>query len=119
MPVGGSRRYGRDMATDPRAALDEFVRALQRHFDAAAGRVSELDPAVVAAYDELASAFVAYDDVLFDAFDEVTPFDLTEDDDDDDDDDDEPEDDELEDDDQGDDDDGPDQGDGSGAPAPL
>ena len=119
MPVGGSRRYGRDMATDPRAALDEFVRALQRHFDAAAGRVSELDPAVVAAYDELASAFVAYDDVLFDAFDEVTPFDLTEDDDDDDDDDDEPEDDELEDDDQGGDDDGPDQGDGSGAPAPL
>ena len=116
MPVGGSRRYGRDMATDPRAALDEFVRALQRHFDAAAGRVSELDPAVVAAYDELASAFVAYDDVLFDAFDEVTPFDLTEDDDDDDD---EPEDDELEDDDQGGDDDGPDQGDGSGAPAPL
>ena len=116
MPVGGSRRYGRDMATDPRAALDEFVRALQRHFDAAAGRVSELDPAVVAAYDELASAFVAYDDVLFDAFDEVTPFDLTEDDDDDDD---ESEDDELEDDDQGDDDDGPDQGDGSGAPAPL
>ena len=115
MPVGGSRRYGRDMATDPRAALDEFVRALQRHFDAAAGRVSELDPAVVAAYDELASAFVAYDDVLFDAFDEVTPFDLTEDDDDDD----ESEDDELEDDDQGDDDDGPDQGDGSGAPAPL
>ena len=115
MPVGGSRRYGRDMATDPRAALDEFVRALQRHFDAAAGRVSELDPAVVAAYDELASAFVAYDDVLFDAFDEVTPFDLTEDDDDDD----EPEDDEPEDDDQGDDDDGPDQGDGSGAPAPL
>ena len=116
MPVGGSRGYGRDMATDPRAALDEFVRALQRHFDAAAGRVSELDPAVVAAYDELASAFVAYDDVLFDAFDEVTPFDLTDDDDADDDDDD---DDELEDDDQGDDDDGPDQGDGSGAPAPL
>ena len=118
MPVGGSRRYGRDMATDPRAALDEFVRALQRHFDAAAGRVSELDPAVVAAYDELASAFVAYDDVLFDAFDEVTPFDLTEDDDDDADDDDE----ELEDDhddEDDDDDDGPDQGDGSGAPAPL
>ena len=115
MPVGGSRRYGRDMATDPRAALDEFVRALQRHFDAAAGRVSELDPAVVAAYDELASAFVAYDDVLFDAFDEVTPFDLTDDDDADDDDDDQDD----QDDDEDDDDDGPDQGDGSGAPAPL
>ena len=77
------------MASDPRAALDEFVSALQRHFEAAAGRRSELDPTVVGAYDELASAFVAYDDALFDAFDEVTPFDLTDEDDEDEDDDDE------------------------------
>jgi len=86
------------MASDPRAALDEFVSALQRHFDAAAGRRSELDPTVVAAYDELASAFVAYDDALFDAFDEVTPFDLTDEDDDDDDENDENDDDENQDD---------------------
>ncbi|MGJ7441684.1 primosomal protein [Aquipuribacter sp. MA13-6] len=69
------------MASDPRAALDQFVVALQRHFEAASGRRSELDPGVVAAYDELAAAFVAYDDALFDAYDEVTPFDLTDEDD--------------------------------------
>ena len=92
------------MASDPRAALDQFVVALQRHFEAAAVRRSELDPAVVAAYDELAVAFVAYDDALFDAFDEVTPFDLT-DEDDDYEDDDEDDEDEDEDEDDGDDDD--------------
>ncbi len=75
------RRYGSVMASDPRAALDQFVVALQRHFEAASGRRSELDPGVVAAYDELAAAFVAYDDALFDAYDEVTPFDLTDEDD--------------------------------------
>ena len=73
------------MASDPRAALDRFVSALQRHFEAASARRSELDPTVVGAYDELAAAFVAYDDALFDAFDEVTPFDLTDEDDEDDD----------------------------------
>lgn len=70
------------MAIDPRVALEEFVVALQRHFEAASGRRSELDPGVVSAYDDLAVAFVAYDDALFDAFDEVTPFDLTDEDDD-------------------------------------
>ena len=79
------------MASDPRAALDRFVSALQRHFEAASARRSELDPTVVGAYDELAAAFVAYDDALFDAFDEVTPFDLTDEDDEDDEDDDEEE----------------------------
>lgn len=69
------------MASDPRAALDRFVDALHRHYEAASARRSELDPTVVGAYDELAAAFVAYDDALFDAFDEVTPFDLTDEDD--------------------------------------
>jgi hypothetical protein len=102
------------MASDPRAALDTFVAALQRHFEAAAARRSELDPTVVAAYDELAAAFVAYDDALFDAFDEVTPFDLTDEDDDEDDDDFEDEDDE-DDDFEGDEDD-EDEGDDAEAP---
>ena len=107
------------MASDPRAALDQFVNALQRHFDAAAGRRSELDPAVVSAYDELASAFIAYDDALFDAFDEVTPFDLTDDDEDDEDDEDDDDDDDDEDDDEGDDDDEDDEDDEDDLPAPL
>jgi hypothetical protein len=104
------------MASDPRAALDTFVAALQRHFEAAAARRSELDPTVVAAYDELAAAFVAYDDALFDAFDEVTPFDLTDEDDDEDDDDFEDEDDEDEDDDFEGDEDDEDEGDDAEAP---
>lgn len=104
------------MASDPRAALDTFVAALQRHFEAAAARRSELDPTVVGAYDELAAAFVAYDDALFDAFDEVTPFDLT-DEDDDEDDDFEDEDDEDDDDFEGDDEDEDDE-EGEDAEAP-
>lgn len=103
------------MATDPRAALDRFVVALQRHFEAASSRRSELDPTVVGAYDELAAAFVEYDDALFDAFDEVTPFDLTDDDDEDDEDDDY-EDDGTED---GDDEDDDLEDDDEDAPAPL
>ena len=104
------------MASDPRAALDLFVVALQRHFEAASSRRSELDPTVVAAYDELAAAFVDSDDALFDAFDEVTPFDLT--DEDDEDDDEEYEDDDSEDDDSEDDDSEDDEQD-EDAPAPL
>jgi hypothetical protein len=91
------------MSSDPRAALDRFVAALQRHYEAASARRSELDPTVVGAYDELAAAFVAYDDALFDAFDEVTPFDLTDEDEEDEDDDD------FEDDDDGDEDEGDDE----------
>ena len=41
---------------------------------AAAGRKGEADPAVVSAYQVLADAFESYDEALYDAFDEVTPF---------------------------------------------
>ncbi|MGF1661992.1 MAG: primosomal protein [Kineosporiaceae bacterium] len=83
------------MADDPRAALDQFIAALERHFAAASQRRSELDPAVVEAYDALAAAFERYDEALFTAHDEVTPFVLSEEEDEDDD---EYEDDELDDD---------------------
>jgi hypothetical protein len=73
------------MADDPRAALDQFIAALERHFAAASQRRSELDPAVVEAYDVLAGAFERYDEALFTAYDEVTPFVLSDDDDEDDD----------------------------------
>jgi len=86
------------MTVDARAALDQFVASLERHFTAASQRRSELDPAVVEAYDALAAAFERYDEALFTSFDEVTPFVLSEDDEDfDDDDDDEDEDDVLDD----------------------
>jgi hypothetical protein len=85
------------MADDPRAALDQFIASLERHFAAASQRRSELDPAVVEAYDALAAAFERYDEALFTAYDEVTPFVLSEEEDEDDDeyDDEDDEDDEL------------------------
>ena len=91
------------MTSDPRAALDRLVAALEAHLQAASRRTGEADPAVVSAYQTLADAFETYDEALYAAYDEVTPFVLYEDaedadsDEDDDEDDDEDEDD-LEDD---------------------
>jgi len=93
------------MTSDPRAALDRFVAALEAHLQAASRRAGEADPAVASAFHTLADAFTAYDEALYAAFDEVTPFVLydeadDEDEDDlDDEDDEDDEDDDLEDDD--------------------
>jgi hypothetical protein len=62
------------MTTEPRAALDRLIAALEAHLSAAAGRKGEADPAVVSAYQVLADAFESYDEALYDNFDEVTPF---------------------------------------------
>ena len=89
------------MTTDPRAALDRLVAALEAHLTAASRRSGEADPAVVAAYQTLADAFETYDDALYSSFDEVTPFvlyDEAEDADEDDEDDDLDEDDDIDDD---------------------
>ena len=86
------------MTSDPRAALDRLVAALEAHLQAASRRTGEADPAVGSAYQTLADAFETYDEALYAAYDEVTPFVLYEDaedaDSDDEDDDDEDEDDE-------------------------
>jgi hypothetical protein len=62
------------MTTEPRAALDRLIAALEAHLSAAGRRAGEADPAVVSAYQILADAFEAYDEALYDAYDEVTPF---------------------------------------------
>ena len=62
------------MTTEPRAALDRLIAALEAHLAAAGRRQGEADPAVVSAYQTLADAFEEYDESLYDAFDEVTPF---------------------------------------------
>ena len=67
------------MTSDPRAALDRLVAALEAHLQAAGRRTGEADPAVVAAYQTLADAFETYDEALYAAYDEVTPFVLYED----------------------------------------
>ncbi len=87
------------MSADPRAALATFVSALERHLEASSSRRGENDPAVVAAYQDVAEAFDRYEDALMDAYEEVTPLEIYSDDDDDFDD----EDDDFDDDEDGDD----------------
>lgn len=62
------------MTTEPRAALDRLIVALEAHLGAASTRRGEEDPAVVAAYQRLAEAFEVYDEALYQTFDEATPF---------------------------------------------
>jgi hypothetical protein len=70
------------MSADPRAALNQLVAALERHLEASSTKHGEDDPSVVAAYEDLADAFEAYDGALYDAYREMTPLDIyTEDDD--------------------------------------
>lgn len=83
---------------DPRTDLAALVAAFERHLEACAQRRGEDDPAVVAAYDDLADAFESYDDALLEAFGEMTPLDVYGgDEDEDDEDSDEEDDDELDD----------------------
>ena len=64
------------MTADPRGALASLVSAFERHLEASASKRGEEDPTVVAAYDDLADAFVAYDDALLQAYGEMTPLDI-------------------------------------------
>jgi hypothetical protein len=86
------------MTADPRGALAALVTAFERHLEASASKRGEEDPTVIAAYDDLADAFAAYDDALLQAYGEMTPLDVydgDDDDDEDDEDDDDEDDDEL------------------------
>ena len=77
------------MTADPRGALAALVTAFERHLEASASKRGEEDPTVIAAYDDLADAFAAYDDSLLQAYGEMTPLDVYDGDDEDDEDDDE------------------------------
>jgi hypothetical protein len=57
-----------------RAAVAGLKSALDAHLAAVESRAGENDPHVQAAYDALASAGETYDDALFSAYEEVTPF---------------------------------------------
>jgi hypothetical protein len=68
------------MANDARNTLNSLVAALERHYEAiSSGRGSE-DPAVVATYEHLKTAFLDYEETISDAFGEVLPMELAEDD---------------------------------------
>ncbi|HEV7195872.1 MAG TPA: primosomal protein [Pedococcus sp.] len=64
------------MTADPRGALANLVSALERHLEASSSKRGEEDPTVIAAYDDLADAFAAYDDALLQAYGEMTPLDI-------------------------------------------
>jgi hypothetical protein len=68
------------MSIDPRVALQSLVSALEEHFAAAASRRGDDDPAVEAAYLSIADCFEAYEESLYDAYGEVTPLVIYEDD---------------------------------------
>lgn len=69
-------------AAEVRAAAEALKTALDRHLDAIERRDgadtegAEEDSAVYAAFNELAAAGEAYDALLYDAHDEVTPFEI-------------------------------------------
>jgi hypothetical protein len=94
------------MTDDPRAALTALTAAFERHLEVATTRRDPEDQAVMTAAEDLADAFLDYDEALFDATGVTTPLDGPYDDDDldDEDDDDDDEDDDLGDEDDDDDD---------------
>lgn len=86
------------MSNDPRAALQALVSAFEEHLVAASNRRSDDDPAVDGAYIAIADAFDAYEEALYDAYDEVTPLTVFAEEEDDSDDDDDSDEDDSEDD---------------------
>ncbi|WP_327357286.1 hypothetical protein [Streptomyces sp. NBC_01304] len=63
-------------AAEVRAAAEAVKAALDAHLAAVEGRSGEDDPDVYEAFNELAAAAEAYDELLYDAYDEVTPFEI-------------------------------------------
>ncbi|MGW5421120.1 hypothetical protein [Streptomyces sp. NPDC003943] len=63
-------------AAEVRAAAEAVKTALDRHLAAVERRTGEDDPAVYEAFNELAAAADAYDELLYARHDEVTPFEI-------------------------------------------
>ncbi|MFB7665437.1 hypothetical protein ACFC1R_16035 [Kitasatospora sp. NPDC056138] len=59
-----------------RAAAEAVKAAIDRHLQAVSAPAAADDPAVVTAYEELAAAAIAYDQILYEVYDEVTPFEV-------------------------------------------
>jgi hypothetical protein len=65
-------------ASDVRIAAEALKRAIDRHLAAVEARSGESDPLVQDAYTTLHDSAQRYDDLLFEVYDEVTPFVFTE-----------------------------------------
>ncbi|EWT07904.1 hypothetical protein N864_17710 [Intrasporangium chromatireducens Q5-1] len=59
--------------SDARAALEQLIAALERHYEAANSSRDPDHPMVIAAAQDLAEAFDDYDEALFDATEVATP----------------------------------------------
>ncbi|MGF1431537.1 hypothetical protein [Kitasatospora sp. LaBMicrA B282] len=62
--------------TEVREAAEAVKAAIDRHLEAVTSSTEDDDPAVSAAYEELAAAAIHYDQVLYEVYDEVTPFEI-------------------------------------------
>jgi hypothetical protein len=71
------------MSIDPRVALSSLTTALEEHLIAASNRRGDGDPSVEAAFFAVADAFEVYEDALYEAYNEVTPLQVFDDEDDD------------------------------------
>lgn len=58
---------------NPQTQLERLTQALTQHLHAITHRTNEHDPAIDTAYVEIANAFEAYEDALFEQYNEVTP----------------------------------------------
>lgn len=67
------------MAQDPRLALQQFIAALERHFEAMSSRHGSDDPAVRQTYYQLEDAFLNYEEAVEEKFEEYLPFELADD----------------------------------------
>lgn len=63
-------------AAEVRAAADAVKSALDHHLAAVERRTGDDDPAVYDAFNALAAAAEVYDELLYDRYDEVTPFEI-------------------------------------------
>ncbi len=81
-PIPDASVRVRELATD-------FIAAIDAHLGAVESRSGETDPDFFAAFDQLRDAFLAYEDALYETYDEVTPFEVVDGEDDEDDEEDE------------------------------
>jgi len=68
------------MAHEARNTLNSLVAALERHYEAISSVRGSEDPAVVATYEHLKTAFLDYEEAISDEYGEVLPMELAEDD---------------------------------------
>ncbi|MFE9421454.1 hypothetical protein ACFYNO_00670 [Kitasatospora sp. NPDC006697] len=62
--------------SEVREAAEAVKAAIDRHLEAVSSTTTADDPAVFTAYEELAAAAIHYDQLLYEVYDEVTPFEV-------------------------------------------